>query len=244
MSPISCIIVDDEPLARQALRRMVERHADLVLAGEASNGRDALQLASRAQPEVIFLDIRMPGMTGLEVARQLNDTVRVIFTTAYDEFAVSAFELQALDYLLKPFGRRRFDQAIERLKETAEDGWRQERLNEAAANGPVRRLFVRERGKLRRIDVDSIAWISAADDYAELIGSTGRHLMAARMHELAERLDPERFIRIHRSLIVNMDRVRHAVPCGNGRWEVEMEDGTVLTTSRSGAARLRESLGT
>ena len=243
MTTYSCLIVDDEPLARQTLRRLVERHDQLRVVGEAANGQDALELAQALSPDVVFLDIRMPGMSGLEVAAGMGGNARVIFTTAFDEFAVAAFELQALDYLLKPFGWRRFEQAVSRLSEYAGQEWQRERLEDAADDRPVRRLFVRHRGRLIRIPTDSITHIVAADDYAELVTGEGRHLMAARMHTLEYHLDRDRFVRIHRSVIVNLDHVEEAAPCGNGRWEVVLNDGTTLTSSRSGSARLRESLG-
>ncbi len=243
MAVFRCIIVDDEHLARESLKRLVARSPHLELVGEAGDGKQALELAAATRPEVAFLDIRMPGKNGLDVASELDPSIQVIFTTAYDEFAVSAFELQALDYLLKPFGRRRFDRAVERLKKDAvPDSERAERLGEGREGAILTQLFVRERGRLVRVPVDAITHIVAADDYAELITSTGRHLMAVRMRHLEQRLDSARFLRIHRSLIINLDHLKEAAPCGNGRWEVTLEDETVLTTSRSGAAKLREVL--
>ena len=261
MSTFRCIIVDDEKLARESLKRLVERSEHLILVGEAGNGEDALELAATTRPDVAFLDIRMPGRNGLEVASDLDSGIEVIFTTAYDEFAVTAFELQALDYLLKPFGRRRFERAVERLgadrptikagpsvreKDVVTDRLfeqdRSSRLHDAMAEGPLSRLFVRERGRLVCVPVDTITHIAAADDYAELVTPRGRHLMAVRMRSLEQRLDAGRFVRIHRSLIVNLDHMEAAAPCGNGRWEVILNDGTILTSSRSGAVKLREIL--
>lgn len=241
MSTFRCIIVDDEKLARESLKRLVERTGQLVLVGEAGDGIAALELAERTRPDVAFLDIRMPGKTGLDVAAELDARIQVIFTTAYDEFAVTAFELQALDYLLKPFGRRRFERAIKRLG--SGDGQdRASRLQEALAEETPSRLYVRERGRLVCVPVESVTHIVAADDYAELVTESGRHLMAVRMQSLEQRLDASRFVRIHRSLIVNLDYASEAAPCGNGRWEVILTDGTSLTSSRSGASRLREVL--
>jgi two-component system LytT family response regulator len=243
MSTHRCIIVDDEQLARESLRRLVERSDSLVLVGEAASGDEALELAASVRPDVVFLDIRMPGRNGLEVASVLDPGIEVIFTTAYDEFAVTAFELQALDYLLKPFGRRRFERAVERLaKRQQVHPDRSERLQDALGEGPLKRLFVRERGKLVSVSVDTISHIVAADDYAELVTAEGRHLMAVRMRSLEQRLDAGRFVRIHRSLIVNLDHMEAAAPGGNGRWEVILNDGTTLTSSRSGASRLRDVL--
>jgi len=242
MGTYRCIIVDDERLARESLRRLVERSELLDLVGEAHDGQSAVTLAEQLRPDLVFLDIRMPGLSGLEVATRLPAGTQVIFTTAYDEFAVTAFELQALDYLLKPFGPRRFEQAVARLKgqETTPD--HVERIQDALGEESLSRLFVRERGRLISVPVESISHIVAADDYAELVTGEHRHLMAVRMRALENRLSGTRFVRIHRSIIVNMDFLVEAAPCGNGRWEVLLRDGTTLTSSRAGAAKLREKL--
>lgn len=242
MSAYRCIIVDDEQLARESLKRLVARSAHLDLVGEADDGESAVGLANQVRPDLVFLDIRMPGLSGLEVATRLPAESNIIFTTAYDEFAVTAFELQALDYLLKPFGPRRFQQAVERLVDRDVDPDRKARVRSALSDAPLSRLFVRERGRLISVPVASITHIMAADDYAELVTGEGTHLMSVRMQDLENRLDGTRFVRIHRSVIVNLDYMVETAPCGNGRWEVTLRDGTTLSSSRSGAARLRETL--
>lgn len=242
MSAFRCIIVDDEALARASLRRLVEDDDRLELIAEASNGTQALHLINELQPELVFLDIQMPGATGLDVARELKGSCHVIFTTAFDQHAVTAFELQAQDYLLKPFGRRRFDAAITRLEKDAVQPPAD--LDNAMGTNVLKQLFVRDRGRRLRVDIESIAVIQGADDYAELVTSTGKYLVSVRLKDLEERLDPTIFLRIHRSIIINLSKVRETAPNGNGRWNVVMEDGTELTTSRSGAAQLREAIGT
>ncbi len=241
MTQFRTIIVDDEPLARQQLRGLVQNHDWLELVGEASDGLKAVEIIDDVKPDLVFLDIRMPGRTGLEVVEQLSHKPHIIFTTAYEEFAVVAFELQALDYLLKPFGRRRFERAVGRLTNNADE--LVDRVRSVLDDKPLQRLFVRERGKVRQVPVNEIRRIEAADDYADVYTASSNHLISCRMKMLEKRLDPSIFVRIHRSSIVNLNFVREMASCGNGRYEVTMNDDEILIASRSGAARLRELTG-
>ena len=241
MKRISTVIVDDEPLALQQLRGLVQNHDRLELVGEASDGIQAVKVIQEVQPELVFLDIRMPGKSGLEVVEALSHDPRIIFTTAYEEFAVVAFELQALDYLLKPFGRRRFEQAVSRLASEADD--MVGRVRSVVNDEPLRRLFVRDRGKVRQVPVDEIRRIEAADDYANIYTASSNHLISCRMKMLERVLDSTVFVRVHRSTIVNLNFVREMASCGNGRYEITMDDDEILKASRSGAARLRDLIG-
>jgi len=238
MKRISTVIVDDEPLALQQLRGLVQNHDRLELVGEASDGIQAVKVIQEVQPELVFLDIRMPGKSGLEVVEALSHDPRIIFTTAYEEFAVVAFELQALDYLLKPFGRRRFEQAVSRLASEADD--MVGRVRSVVNDEPLRRLFVRDRGKVRQVPVDEIRRIEAADDYANIYTASSNHLISCRMKMLERVLDSTVFVRVHRSTIVNLNFVREMASCGNGRYEITMDDDEILKVSRSGASRLRD----
>ena len=238
--PILSFVVDDEPLARSRLKQLVEGHSRLQWAGEARNGEDAIELINTLQPDLVFLDIRMPGISGLEVIEHLVHRPHIVFTTAYEQFAVTAFELQALDYLLKPFGKRRFDKAVERL--TPGSSKLATRLEAALGKSSLSQLFVRERGRLKAVATDSIMRIAAADDYAELICTSSTHLMSIRMKDLENRLDPTKFVRIHRSWIINVGWIDEVEPCGNGRHEIRMKDGVVLESSRTGAGKLRSIL--
>ncbi len=240
MSLYRTVVVDDEPLAREKLRKLIEQHDTLEYVAEAENGVEAVEVIDSMSPDLVFLDIRMPGLSGLEVLERIVHQPHVIFTTAFEEFAVTAFELQALDYLLKPFGKRRFDLALSRL--TSPPLSSPDRVRAAMGSEPIRQLFVRERGRIRSIMANDIVRIEAADDYAEIFTGQSSHLMATRMKSLADRLDPTRFVRIHRSTIVNLTSIDEVESCGNGRYEVRMLDGTVLVASRSGAALLRAAI--
>jgi len=238
MKPIRTVVVDDEALARQQLTELVSGHDRLALVGEASDGVQALSVIETEQPDLVFLDIRMPGKSGLEVVELMQHKPRIIFTTAFEEFAVTAFELQALDYLLKPFGRRRFEQAVQRL--TGYDDDLADRIAAATEVGPLERLYVRDRGRVKLVPVSEIVRIEAADDYAQLHTQNGEYLVSCRMKMLEERLDSALFVRIHRSSIVNLNHIQDIASSGNGRYEVRLKDGEILNASRSGAARLRD----
>ena len=167
---IACrvLIAEDEPLAREQLERLVLRHERLELLGTVVNGTDAIDRIDELKPDAVFLDIRMPGASGIEVVRRIRHRPYVVFTTAYDEFAVTAFELQALDYLLKPFGKRRFDRMVERLLQQDRAAY-VSRLSEGLDQSPIRRLFVRSRSSAKAIAVDDIIRIEAADDYSRIV---------------------------------------------------------------------------
>lgn len=227
MTPLRALVVDDEPLARATLRRLIDAAPTLVWDGEAADGVEALRRLAAHPPDLVFLDIHMPGLSGLEVARRLPPGTRLIFTTAYEAHALAAFELQAVDYLLKPFGRRRFEQAVARL---------------APAEAPLR-FFARHRGRRHAVDAADVLLIRAADDYACLVTSTGTYLLDERMKTLAASLPATRFVRVHRSAIVNLAHITDVGPAGSGRYVLTLRDGTDVTTSRSGAARLRPFLG-
>jgi two-component system LytT family response regulator len=238
MSVLRVIIADDEPLARNKLERLVESDGRLSLIGVASTGTEAIKLIDSEKPDLVFLDIKMPGATGIQVVERIREIPEIIFTTAFDEYAVTAFELQAIDYLLKPFSRKRFTAAVDRLDKPL--GRLQTRVSAALSTDPIEQIFIRERGRMIVVSVESIVRIEAADDYAEVFTESSRHLVRLRMKHLAQRLDQRRFVRIHRSSIVNMTVVEEIASCGNGRYEVVLSDGSTCIASRSGASRLRD----
>ena len=240
MRVFTAVVVDDEPLARESLRRLIESDERVKLVGAAKNGAEAIEIIEEQQPDVAFLDIMMPGITGLEVASAIGRQTQVIFTTAFEDFAVTAFELRALDYLLKPFGKRRFLKAVDRLTESSASANRAAENSNTVDTNAVEQLFVRERNRVLAIPVDSIVRIQAADDYAEVITDTSTHLLRVTMKQLGDQLNAAVFIRIHRSTIVNLRYVNEIVSCGNGRYEVLLSDGFVAVASRTGAARLRQ----
>ncbi len=237
------LVADDEPLARQKLRELLAEVSWIECVGEAADGVEALRQLDELKPDVLFLDIQMPGLSGLDVLARASHAPMVIFTTAYDRYAVAAFELQALDYLLKPFGRRRFLAAVERVREALERGPEPamlERAQDALTPAPfLTRLFVRDRGRIVPVRVADIQRLEARDDYVAVYMSGGRHLVHMPMSEFARRLDPERFLQVHRSHIVNMDHVLALAPYDGSRLQVEMRDGTRIMASRTRSKQLR-----
>lgn len=253
MSTIRAVIVDDEPLAREKLRGFLARHPDLELVGEAGDGLEAVAVIERLRPELLLLDIQMPELDGLEVLAALDGpaTPYVIFVTAFDHYAVQAFAVGAVDYLLKPVASDRFDQAVER----ARAGLRREgeaalaerlaRMLEAAAPHRPRleRFLVRERDRSRFVSPQEVDWIEAAGNYLKLHATSGTHLLRGTMKDLLPRLDPARFARIHRTTIVNLQRVKYLEPWSHGDQIVVLETGERLTLSRRFRDALPRTLG-
>ncbi len=237
------LIVDDEPLARDKLRRLVLRDDRLVCVGEAKNGREALDVMNKVRPDLMFLDIRMPTMSGIDVADVASPETMIVFTTAFEEYAVTAFELQAIDYLLKPFGKVRFEKAVDRICRYGPVSHERFAMLPRKSE-PLRQIFVRERGKTVRVPTADIVRIKAAGDYSEILTDQSRHLVSVRMKELEDWLDPNEFIRIHRSTFIRLDRVRTIEKCYDATYEVFLVDGTMERASRSGAARLRDVVST
>jgi len=237
---IRAVIVEDEPQARESLREYADEVDWLEIAGEASDGAAAVRLIDRLEPDLIFLDVSLPGLSGFEVVRAIRHQPEIVFTTAYDRFAVAAFETGALDYLVKPFGRRRFLTMLERVKRRmVPDAVRASERARAALGSPLLRLFARTRDGIVPIPVETIRRVRATGDYVEVHASGGRHLLHMGLAELASRLDPERFCRVHRSEIVNLDQVDRLVSFDERRLLVRLKDGTEIVASRSGSETLR-----
>lgn len=234
---IRTLLVDDEALARRLLREFLKSHADVEIVGECDNGEDALQwLLAETPPDLVLLDIQMPQLSGLELLRLSGREQGVIFTTAYDQHALKAFELHAIDYLLKPFSQQRFDDALAqaRLRLRQPDAGLAA-LRQAAP--PLQRIAVRERQQLQLIALDELVCAEAQDDYVQLHLATRSHLKTQRLSELEASLDPARFVRVHRSWLVNLAHLR-AVERGN-QWQLLMSNGLRVPVSRSGQERLR-----
>jgi two-component system, LytTR family, response regulator len=238
--PIPVLIVDDEPLARQAIRLMLAGDPEVQVVGECS-GVDGAAAVERTQPELVFLDVQMPEVDGFELLDQvgLDRAPTVVFVTAYSEHALRAFDVRAIDYLLKPLTDERFAEAVARAKEQV----RLRRLGHAPNpnvgalvrdhSRSTRRILVRDRDRTRVLDVDAIDWIEAADYYAMLHVGGESHLLRETMNQLEQRLDPARFVRAHRSAIVNLDRVREILPLFRGDRILVLADGTRVRLSRT-----------
>ncbi len=259
---IRTVVVDDEPLARQNLRILLKADPDIEIVGEAGSGREAVALIREHSPDLVFLDIQMPEMTGFDVLDQMDaaQIPAVVFVTAYDKYALRAFEVHALDYLLKPFDDARFEKALRRAKQQIEQrevselsqrlvALLEDRDGARDAEKPARpqhltRLLIKSAGRVFFLKADEIDWIGAEDYYVKLhVGPKG-HLLRETMNDLEARLDPQKFMRVHRSAIVNLDRVKELHQHFNGDYVVVLQDGTELKLSRSRREHLQTLLGT
>ena len=242
---VRTLVADDEPLARAGLRAMLTAFEWVEVVGEAADGDVAVEEIDRLRPELVFLDVQMPGLLGTEVVPRLEHQPFIIFTTAFSQHAVTAFELGAVDYLLKPFGRSRLEAAMERVRAAVGEPVRVgalERLTGALASGPISRLFVRTGGSLVPLPVTEVAWFEADGDYVIAHTERARHLLSLALSRLEERLDPKRFVRVHRAHIVNLDHVRAFKRDSRGNLEAELAGGRRVPVSRARAQELR-SLG-
>ena len=244
---IRAVIVDDEPLPRERIATLLASHPEIELVAECGDGAEAVRVISETAPDLLFLDIQMPELDGFEVLEALGGDrlPAVIFVTAFDEYAVRAFEVSAIDYLLKPIDPARFElalgRALQRINASPEAGgellaflsrWRAQR-------GFATRFVVRSGGKLTFVRPQEVDWIDAAGNYVRLHTAGRQHLIRETMKSIETRLDPEVFVRVHRSAIVNIDRVASLEPYFHGEYVVVMRDGSKLTSSRSHSARLR-----
>jgi two-component system LytT family response regulator len=241
-------IAEDEPLAREVLRDAIYAHPGLRLVGEAGDGATALAQIDQVEPDVVFMDIQMPELTGLDVLRRLRCTPQIVFTTAYDQYAVTAFELNAVDYLLKPFTRARFDAAVARLLESPAPPQAivDAALVQAAARkeghtaGRLERILVRDRGRIFPLSLNEIEYLKADSKYTAIAARGQTFLVRIGISELEAQLDPARFIRIHRSALVNLDFVDSMRADDQSQLVIQMRDGVVLTASREASKVLRE----
>lgn len=247
---IKTLIVDDEPLARRNLRLLLEQDPQIEIIGECRNGKEAVKAIEASRPDLIFLDIQMPEMDGFDVVEQVGAELlqAIVFVTAFDQYALKAFEVHALDYLLKPYDDFRFQQALQRAKsqiETREITKVSKRLialleeresrRETASQQKtyLTRLMIKLSNRVVLLKVDDIDWIEADGNYAKLHVGSKAHLLREKMIDLEAQLDPQKFVRIHRSIIVNLERIKELHPHFNGDYIVVLEDGRQLKLSRS-----------
>ena len=252
MPKTSVLIVDDERLSRKRMRRLLAAEEDLEVVGECANGQEAITAINQRRPDVLFLDIQMPQMDGFEVLQAISfaRVPIVIFVTAYDDYAVRAFDVHAFDYLLKPFDRKRFQETLQRARaqlQQLQSGEINQRLFALleSLNGRRRlsdRIAVKTGGHVVFVKTQNIDWIEAADNYVCLHCGGETHALRETMNALEGRLDSSRFLRIHRSTIVNVDRIKELQPWFRGDYLVLLHDGTQLTLSRNYRERLKTAL--
>jgi len=252
-APIRVLVVDDEPLAREKIRGMAADDAELRVVGECSNGAEAIDAIQTLRPDLILLDVQMPEVGGFAVLEALKEEglPPVIFITAYDHYAVRAFEFHALDYLLKPFDRERFRAAIERAKRQIrrENGGALDArilaLLEQMREQPryTERLVVKTGGRVFFLNADEIDWVEAEGNYVSIHAGKKAYLLRETISGIEAQLDPRHFVRIHRSAVVNINRIKELQPWSHGEYHVILHDGTELTLSRSYRDNLQSALG-
>ena len=261
MPSIRTLIVDDEPEARRGLRILLEKDEDITLIGECRDGQEAYEAIISQKPDLVLLDVQMPDLNGFDLLKQLDSEVIpvIIFVTAYDQYSLKAFDVHAVDYLLKPFTNRRFhealDQAKQKIRSQKDLTTLTERMNALLAHfeeQPVRsqqsippylqRVAVKEGERITFLNVENIDWIEAADNYICLHVGTKTYLLRSKLSDIEKQLDPNHFLRIHRSRIVNIDRIREMLPLGSGDCVLILKDGTELTSSRTYRDKRRQLL--
>ena len=250
---IRVLIVDDEPLAREMLREMLQADRQVVIVGESTNGREAVEAIREHSPDLIFLDVQMPELGGFEVLEALGKgkIPQVIFVTAYDQYAVRAFEVHALDYLLKPFDQERFEVSWQRARAQVlrdQNGGVDTRiltlLEELKAGTKyLERLVIKAAGRIYFLETTEIDWIEAEGNYVSVHSGKKSHLLSETISSLEAQLDPRQFVRIHRSSIVRIDRIQELQPWFHGEYRIILHNGTQLTLSRNYRDKLQEALG-
>ncbi|MEO8381747.1 MAG: response regulator [Acidobacteriota bacterium] len=241
--PITVLIVDDEAPARALVRELLADHPQFLVTGECANGYEAVRAVAEHQPDLLFLDIQMPKLDGFEVLELLERRPQVIFVTAYDEYAVRAFEVHAVDYLLKPFSATRFGEVVAHAEEMVRRGGAS---NMAAASAqvrrPLQRIAFREGGTIDVVPVQRIDYLEAQDDYVHVYSRGRKYVKQQPLGELEALLDGTRFLRVHRSYIVNLESLARVEPYAKDSRVAILKDGTRVPVSRAGYERLREML--
>lgn len=260
-STITALIVDDEPLARRTIRDLLTEHSDIEIIGECGNGDEAVAFMEEKLPDLLFLDVQMPGMNGFETLARIEPEriPAIVFVTAYDQYALKAFEVHALDYLLKPFNDKRFLDAVRQARAQIElkeiNKVSQSLLNLLGERNPpqpsppspairnsLTRFMIKTRGRMIFVEAAQVDWISADDYFIKLHVGEKTHLLRMSMNELEDKLDPKTFMRIHRSTIVNFDRVKELRQTAGGEYVVVLKTGPELKISRGRRERLQKLL--
>lgn len=245
---IKAVIIDDEPLAREVVKEYMQSYPQITVVQECNDGFEGLKAIQQHQPELVFLDIQMPKITGFEMLELVDQVPAVIFTTAFEEHAIRAFEVNATDYLLKPFSKERFDKAVQKWLDrvaTATPGPETTPLLEAAASSPLQsnRIVVKINGKIKIIPVQDIHYLEAADDYVKIVTQEGGFLKNKTMSYFEQTLDPQQFTRVHRSYILNINQVTKIEPYEKENHLAILRSGAKVLVSKTGYPRLKAALG-
>lgn len=244
MKPIKAIIVDDEQLGRDIIKEYLENNPEVYVVAECRDAHEALTAVEKHKPDLLFLDIQMPEINGFELLEMLDHHPKIIFSTAYDQYAIKAFEVNAVDYLLKPYDADRFNLALERALNNIRS---QHQGNEPitkllqtihASSQYLERLLIKQAGRIVIISCKEINLISAMDDYAEISTARDSYLIQQSLNHLEERLNPDQFVRVHRSYIVNLDAIKDIVNWSAGRYKLYLKDGKEIFLSRTGYKKL------
>jgi len=259
-APIRALIVDDEPAARAAITTLLAEDPEIRIVGECADGQSALEAVEANAPDLLFLDVQLPVMDGFTMLRQLNgvDLPAVVFVTAYDQYALQAFEVHALDYVLKPFDDQRFREAVTRVKRQIRQGklgalseqllallesGAGQRTSAPSDRQYLKRLVIKSGGRVTLLGVKDIDWIEADGDYVKVHVGRAWHLLRETMKHLEAQIDPTRFVRIHRSTIVNIERIKELQPYFRGEYVLILQDGSSLKLSRGYKEHLEKALG-
>lgn len=248
---IRAVIVDDERHARQKIRTMLARESDVEIVRECATGDDAIKALRELHPDLLFVDVQMPGRSGFDVVREAGASARhIVFVTAFDQYAVKAFEVQALDYLLKPFDRARFERTMQRVRERMRDGGDlQEKLRalvEQVKGGerePLQRIMIKSAGRITFLRTSEIDWIEAADNYIRLHAGRDSHLIRETMASVEQQLDRRKFVRVHRSAIVNIDSIAEIRSLFHGDHSILLRTGAEIPLGRSYREKLEAVFG-
>jgi two-component system LytT family response regulator len=245
---IRTIVIDDEKLAREITKGYLSKHPEIEIIAECSNGFDAIKKINEDKPDLIFLDIQMPKISGFEMLELLDDPPAIIFTTAYDQYAIKAFEVSAVDYLLKPFSEERFNDALKKSYALIKDKFQQNSTikNIIDHNDEkiefLDRVVIKDGSKISIVPVESIKWIEAQDDYVMINSEQGRFLKKKTMKFFENHLDENMFIRIHRSYIINADFIQHLEQKGKESYQLILKNGRELPVSKTGLSKLKSTL--
>ena len=251
MKKLETIIIEDEKPARDLLRAYLEEYEQMEIIGEYDNGFEGLKAVNEKKPDVIFLDVQMPKLTGFEMLEVLEHNPEVIFTTAYDQYAIQAFEQNAVDYLLKPFSRGRFKEAIGKLGARFEKADKHEgakrniekiKIHLAEGEEKLHRVVIKKSGKIHVISTGNISYLEAQDDYVMIYTNDGKYLKQQTMKYFEKHLDPEQFVRVHRSYIVNVTNIERIEPYEKSNYILILKDGNKVPVSRSGMQVLKDNL--